>query len=77
LRRKTVDLALDAEQNIDALDRSRGCAWQGDPAAGPGIRPLRCFSAVSAILFRSAIENDGYSPVVPKTTTPSALWSLK
>ena len=40
-------------------------------------RPLRCFKAVSATFFRSATENDGYSPVVPNTTTPSMPFSLK
>src|SRR5215471_10779999 len=38
--------------------------------------PFLCFSAVSAIFFRSTTENDGYSPVEPRTTMPSAPCSL-
>src|SRR2546427_319220 len=34
--------------------------------------PLRSLNAVSATFFRSAMEKDGNSPVVPSTTTPSA-----
>src|SRR5262249_49795388 len=30
-----------------------------------------------ATFLRSATENDGYSPVEPRTTTPSAPWALK
>src|SRR5882672_9082563 len=39
--------------------------------------PLRCLNAVSATFFRSAMEKDGNSPVVPSTTTPSAPLAFK
>src|SRR5579863_7597187 len=39
--------------------------------------PFRCLRAVSAIFLRSATENEGYSPVEPRTTMPSAPFSLK
>ncbi len=39
-------------------------------------RPFACFIATSVTRFRSATENDGYSPVVPSTTMPSAPCSL-
>src|SRR5882724_4010480 len=41
------------------------------------LSPFLCLSAVSAIFLRSATENDGYSPVDPSTTIPSAPFSLK
>ena len=41
------------------------------------FKPLRFFSAVSAIFLRSANENEGNSPVVPSTTTPSAPCDFK
>src|SRR5579864_557926 len=41
------------------------------------LRPFLCLSAVSATFFRSATENEGYSPVEPRTTMPSAPFALK
>src|SRR6266700_454755 len=41
------------------------------------FNPFLCLRAVSAIFFRSATEKDGYSPVDPSTTIPSAPLSLK
>src|SRR5258707_15210558 len=41
------------------------------------FKPFRFLSSVSAIFFRSANENDGNSPVVPNTTTPSAPCDFK
>src|SRR5258708_2146843 len=48
-------------------------------APGPAImsKPFRFLTAVSATFFRSANENEGNSPVVPSTTTPSAPCDFK